>query len=444
MPIRYLQRRVPLIGVMTVALLCFLNVINVEAAEYQYLIEATALAEHTDNPRRATLIGEEELLFQQRLRGNLSRATSKLVTNIDYLGTKNNYRKNLLSDRTYVTGASSIEWLIAPERFSWDLSNTRSFQVVDSLLPDTIDNRQVVSLTSTGPKATLQLSGRNKLSGSVNYSIADYEMEFLSRQDRIVTDALLSHNFSTNYISSVGGNYLQSKIDDAPILDFDRYEYFWQNQYVTEVFDINLALGQNILARGSSKDQENVLVKFSGNYKVNSQSSLRFNYSDSFADIFSDMLSSPRTTTLDQLTGGRLGNSKFNQNYELIQKGITYNYIKSEFFSMNIEYSEAERMYDEVFAFAQNQFDKTSSIGANWKFFENIDFSLYGRYLEQDFSAINREQERKEYGMSLAYRISKSFYTQFTLQRVDQNGNFAQDEYDAVNYSLSLTYALGN
>jgi hypothetical protein len=427
-----------------VAVLCIFNATTVEAAEYEYLIEATALAEHTNNSRRDSLIDEEELLFQQRLRGNLTRATSKLVTNIDYVRTKNNYRKNLLSDRTYVTGASSIDWIIAPERFSWNLSNTRSFQVEDSLLPDTIDNRQVVSLTSTGPSATIKLSGRDRLVGSVEYSIADDENVFSPRQDRITTDAVLSHNFSTNYTSSIGGNYLQSKIDDAPILDFDRYEYFWQNQYGTGVFDFNLMLGQNGLVRDNFEDQESFLVRFSGNYKINSRSSFGFNYSDSFADIFSNILSFPETTAPDQFIEDRLGSSNLSQNYKSIQKGITYNYVRSESFGMNIGYSEAERIYDDVFAIAQNQFDKIFSIGVNWKFFENIDFSLYGRYSEQDFPDINREQERKEYGMTLAYRISKSFSTQFTLQSTDQIGNFEQDQYDAVNYSLSITYALGN
>jgi hypothetical protein len=455
---------------------CVINSINVHAAEYDYLIEATALAEQIENPRRAPSSSptsdEEEFLFQQRLRLNLNRATSKLVTNIDYQGTKNNYQDNLLSDRTYITGASSVEWIISPERLSWDLSNTRSLQVLDTLLPDTIDNRQVISLTSTGPRATFQISGRNKLSGSLNYSIADYERSSLAAQNRAVADLLFSHNFSTSFISSIGGNYLQSRIDDAPVLDFDRYEYFWQNQYVTEVFDVNLMLGQNVLVRDNFEDQENFLVRLTGNYKVNSQSSFGFNYSDSYEDVFSNMLSSP--VNPDQLIGDRFGNSNLNQNYELVRAGIDYLYTRSEFFNMNLGYSHSKRTYDipslivindidgdgigdiedlngdgfidfnDVSLIVRNQTDDAFNIGANWKFFQNLDLSLYGRYTEQEFGALNREQERSEYGMRLGYRISQSLYTRFNIFSVDQTGTLPQDEYDGLNYSLSLTFVLGN
>ena len=447
MPIRYLKCGIPLNAFVTITLaaFCFFNAINLHAAEYQYLIEATALAEHIENPQRNNFSNDEdeleELLSQQRLRGTLSRATSKLVTSIDYQGTKNNYRKNLLVDRTYLTGASSIEWIVVPERLSWDVTNTRTLQIVDSLLPDTLDNRQVISLTSTGPRVTFPLSGRNKLSGSVNYSIADYEKSSLSRQDRTTAELLFSHNFSSRYISSIGGNFLQSEFDDTPALDFDRYEYFWQNEYVTEVFDLNLMLGQNAILRDNFEDLENFLIRFTGDYKVNSQSTVQLNYSDSYEDIFSNMLSTPSSS--GQLIGDRLGNSNLTQNYQLVQKGISYLYTKSEFFNMNVGYSESERKYDRL-EIAENQFDKVFNVGANWKFFENLDFSLYGRYTEQEFSGIDRQQDRNEYGLRAAYRISKSLYTQFAASNIEQNGSYGLDNYDGFNASLSLTFVLGN
>ncbi|MES2625854.1 MAG: hypothetical protein V4628_11295, partial [Pseudomonadota bacterium] len=317
MVIRYPEYKFSQTGLVTTLLAAaFLSgSLNVFAAEYDYLIEATALAEQIENPRRGNTSDEEEFLSQQRLRGTLSRATSRLIANVDYTGSKNNYRKNLLTDRTFVTGTSSVQWIIAPDRLSWNLSNTRSLQVVDSLLPDILDNRQVISLTSTGPSATFQLPGANRLTGSVDYSIADYEKSGLSSQDRLTGEMLLSHNFSTNYISSIGGNYLQSEVDNAPILDFDRYEYFWQNQYITEAFDVNLMLGQNVVQRDNFEDLENFLIRLNGNYKINSQSSLAFNYSDSFEDIFSNMMSSPVDPS--QLIGDRIGNSNLTQNYEL-------------------------------------------------------------------------------------------------------------------------------
>ncbi len=110
---------------------------------------------------------------------------------------------------------------------------------------------------------------------------------------------------------------------------------------------------------------------------------------------------------------------------------------------MNLGYTESERAY-EVLTVAQNQFDETFSIGANWKFFENLDVGLYGRYTEQEFPDINREQERTEYGLRASYRISKSLYTQFSAQKVDQKGSLLFDNYDGLNYSISLTYTLGN
>ena len=420
---------------------CSLSCPTLYAAEYEYLIEATAHAEHIDNPRRSDVADQDEFLSQQRLRGTLSRATSKVLANVDYQGTKNNYQNNLLADRTFVTGASSLSWIIAPDRFTWDASNTRSLQVVDSLLPDTIDNRQVISLTSTGPRATVQLSGRNKLSGSVNYSIAEYEMSELSSQDRIVTDVQLSHNFSSKYTSSLGGNYLQSEVDGAPMLSFNRYEYFWQNQYVTEIFDVSLMLGQNVLRRDNFEDQENFLVRFTGSYKLNSQSSLNFNYSNSYEDVFSNMLRSPANPS--QLIGDRFGDSNFNQNFKMVEKSVNYLYTRSEFFNMNIGYSQTDRTY-EALVNARNQASEHYNIGANWKLFQNLDFSLYGRYTEQEFVDFARAQDRKEYGMRASYRLSKSLYTQFNVSSVDQKGTLPMDNYDGLNYSISITFTLGN
>lgn len=449
MPIRYLKYGLSANSLITTSLIgfCLFPATNSHAAEYQYLVEATGSVERIENARRSSSSGQDELLLEQRLRGTLSRATSKLVTNIDYQGAKYNYRNNLQTDRSLITGSSSIDWLISPERLSWNLSNTRSLQVVNSLLPDTLDNRQVISVTSTGPRVTFQLSGRNKLSGSVNYSIAEYERSLLSGQDRIAANLLFSHNFSTSFISSLGANYLQSELDDDPAfgfpnLDFERYEYFWQNEYITEIINLNLMVGQNVLMRDDFDDQENILTRLTGSYKVNSQSTVEFNYSDSYEDIFSNILSSPIAAP-NQVIGDRLGNSFLNQNYELVQRGIGYIYTRSEFFGMNFRYSEAERTYTGLET-DLNQFDKVYHAGANWDLYTNLNLSVYGRYTEQEFTDIDREQERKEYGLQAGYRISKSLYTRFSIFNVDQSGNLPVDNYDGLNYSLSLTLAIGN
>ncbi len=469
MPIRYLKYRISPSSSVTVLFgFCILQSPSLYAAEYQYLIEATARAEQIENPQRNAADEEHEFLSEQRLRATLSRATSKLVTNIDYQGSKLNYRENLQTDRTYVTGSSSIDWIISPERFTWNLSNTRSLQVIDPLQPDTLNNRQVISLTSTGPSVVLQLSGRNRLTGSVDYSIADYEMSALSGQERATADLLLSHNFSTSFVSSLGANYLQSEFDDTPMFDFERYEYFWQNEYTTEIVNLNLMLGQTVLARDSytalianpnpllgpalvmadSQDQENALIRLTGSYKINSQSTVDFNYSDSYEDIFSNMLSTQiGQVTPTQPIGDRLGNSNLNQNYELVQGAIGYVYTKSEFFGMNFRYSESDRTYQgiqENQSQNQDQSDQSYHAGANWKLFENLSLDIYGRYTEQEFTNIDREQERSEYGLQAGYRISKSLYAQFGAFNVDQTGTLPLDNYDGLNYWVSLTLSIGN
>jgi len=445
MPIRYRKDRIS--SASSAALLigiCFFQAPSLYAAEYQYLIEATARAEQIENPQRLSADEQDEFLSEQRLRATLSRATSKLVTNIDYQGSKLNYRENLLMDRSYVTGSSSIDWIISPERFTWNLSNSRSLQVIDPLQPDTLNNRQVISLTSTGPSVTFQLSGRNRLSASIDYSIADYEMSALSGQKRTAADLVFSHNFSTSFISSLGANYLQSEFDDTPLFDFDRYEYFWQNEYTTEIVNLNLMLGQNVLSRGDFDDLENVLIRLSGSYKVNSQSTFDFNYSDSYEDIFSNMLSTQiGRITPTQPIGDRLGNSNLNQNYELVQAGIGYVYTRSEFFGMNFRYTEAERTYQNTQT-NQDQSDRTYHIGADWNLFENLSLNIYGRYTEQEFTDIDREQERNEYGLQAGYRISKSLYAQLGAFNVDQNGTLPIDNYDGLNYWISLTLSIGN
>jgi hypothetical protein len=459
MPIRYLEPKIFLTNPVTLLFgFCFLQTSSLYAAEYQYLIEATARAEKIENPQRSVVDEEEEFLSEQRLRGTLSRATSKLVTNIDYQGSKLNYRENLQGDRTFVTGASSIDWIISPERFTWNLSNSRSLQVIDPLQPDVINNRQVISLTSTGPSVVFQLSGRNRLSGGVDYSIAEYERSELSGQERATADLLFSHNFSTSFISSLGGNYLQSEFDDTPLFDFERYEYFWQNEYTTEIANLNLQLGQNVLVRDNFDDLENALIRLTGSYKANSQSTFDFNYSDSYEDIFSNMLSTQITrVTPTQPIGDRLGNSNLNQNYELVQGGIGYTYTKSEFFGMNLRYSQSKRTYQVVAGNLnpnptpnpnpnqnQDQSDRSYHVGANWTLFENLSLNIYGRYTEQEFADIDREQERNEYGFQAGYRISKSLYTQLGASNVDQKGTLPIDNYDGLNYWISLTLSIGN
>ncbi len=452
MPIRYLNRRISPSNFVTLIVgLCLLQVPSLYAAEYQYLIQATARAQQIENPRLSgSNNDEDEFLLAQTLRGTLSRATSKLVTNIDYQGSKHNYRENLLNDRSFVTGSSSIDWIISPERFTWNLSNTRSLQVIDLLQPDTINNRQVTSLTSTGPSVTFQLSGRNKLSANAQYAIADYEMSAISGQDRITTNLLLSHNFSTSFVSSLGANYLQSEFDDSPVFDFDRYEYFWQNDYTTEIVNFSLMLGQNVLVRDNFDDQENALIRLTGNYKINSQSTVDILYSDSYQDLFSNMLSTQVTRLAPlqpsqpiETIGDRLGNSNLTQNFELVQKGIGYTYTRSEFFGMNLNYTESERDYQDLQT-NQNQSDATYHMGANWNLFENVSLHIYGRYTEQEFADINREQERTEFGLQSGYRISKSLYAQIGVSNVDQSGTLPIDDYDGLNYWLSITLSIGN
>lgn len=478
MPIRYLNHRLLLNSsvIKPLVVLYLVGPISSHAAEYEYVVEAMTRVEFIENPRRSASSGENEILFEQRLRGMLNRATSKLLTTIDYQASNYNYKEDLQEDRTFITGSSSIDWIIVPERFSWNLANTRSLQVVNSLLPDTMDNRQVISLTSTGPDFTFQLTGRDKFGGGVDYSIADYENAALSRQDRKSANVLLSHSFPQRWITSIGGNYLQSEFKDFPILDFDRYEYFWQNEYLSEVLDMTLKLGQNILARESSEEQENFLIRFNGTYTANSRSVFDFNYSDSYEDIFSNMLFSP-TNAITPLIGARLGNTNLNQNFQLVNWGIGYTYTRNEFLNVNVRYTHADRTYQglptDINPFGvpidpntfdptdpnqidptdpnqldllinQNQRDKTLSIGANWTPYENVDLGAYASFTNQVFSDVNRKQRRGEYGLQAGYRISQSLYTQFSIFGIKQTGNVAFDRYDGINCAISLTLTIGN
>ena len=156
-----------------VASLSALLLVGGSANAIEYTLTTGFSTERTNNVGRVSDdsgLVQKDWIHRPTLRGIVDHQGNNLQLTGDYLVEHRIYTEDVFDDRTRWTGRADLRWDALPELLQFNVTNSRTETLEDSLIQDVETNRQVTSVTSAGPKLTFRPRTSDELSLEYRYS----------------------------------------------------------------------------------------------------------------------------------------------------------------------------------------------------------------------------------------------------------------------------------
>ena len=375
----------------------------------------------------------EEMLTTLTVNGDFHRETQRFITSLDYNAGIYKYKNALLEDREILVGNGLLRWILRPDSIIWDLSNSRTDVLRTSTRPDVSDNKEVVSITSTGPKMAFQF-GPNDFSMDADYSVAVYSRSEYNDQNRASVNLSLGRLVTQGLRASMNASALDVAFDSDLQVDYEIFSVSGKLVYNSSNYSLSLEKGEYETHRGSLPVVSSPLLNFNGNYSFNPSSSVNFSYSESVEDPVSNI-----SNSLDDEDGtGVPPEGTVNANiFEQIQKAVSYVYTEEERYSLMLTYSHNKKNYQ----VGRHEISEMYRVNFSVPLTPALNMSIFASYAESLFSLNQRSHERVNTGLNMDYLLNSSFGLNFSVSYVEQTGNLRFDNYDGLNAVIGFRYS---
>lgn len=208
---------------LAVAIATMLAALPCHAARIDYSVEVGV--EHNDNVALDDTHEIRQDIFRAGLGFSVSEQGSRLQA--DVTGRIEHYDyPELFADRTEGTLAARAEWMLIPNRLTFNVEDDLSVQPVDAFVPDAPGNRQQVNVLSAGPSLLFR-HGR-EFYGAVDLryirSDADETDEFNS--DRAHAGVTVHRDLNATSRASLTAQGQQVHFDHDWLDDYDRSDAY--------------------------------------------------------------------------------------------------------------------------------------------------------------------------------------------------------------------------
>lgn len=408
----------------------------------QFGFTATSSIEYIENPQRQGASDETDLLSSTTLNATLLRQTKYFDSNLNYSANQQEYRDNLLNDRSRVEGNGSITWNAIPEFFSWRVANMRSNQLVDAAGPNTPDNRQIIDYTSTGPIFNLPIGNSTLVNFGADYGVVGYEESRGQEQNRSSYNLSVSRVLTQRLTGSIRSSYTDVDFDNPLLSAYTFYSLAANVQLNSEDYTLSAEVGQYNSERfGQSSSHPTFTL--SALYRVNSQFEVSGEYSRSVDDLVSNIEGSGTVDQFFQDSGPELGNTFGNTNnsnfYERESQGIGATYTAESAFSLSLRYTSNQRSSIGLIR-EENDERLTANFRLPLPQQPRLTINSSAQFSKRSISAARGIQDRTELRLGANYKLIERLNLTFSMSNVKQVGDLAIDNFDGLNVSLGLTF----
>ena len=397
--------------------------------------------ESISNPLRTPVPAQAELLQSLSADLTVARQTERFDTAVSYRVNRQEYREEVLQDRTLADGSAVLSWNVMPDTLAWAFSNSRSNQLIDVSAPDVADNRQIIDYTTTGPSMVLPLGAANLLNFGANYSLVSYEESGLLDQVRTSLNAGVRRNLGRRLVAGIQSNYSETDFDAEVTTNFRVMSISATAEYATDRYGFNLEAGQHKSSRANLRSS-NPVFSAGARYRVNSMLNLTAEYSRSVQDLISELREGSINRPLpgvEPVPGfeDRFGSSNIAELYLSRSRSITASYSQRGSYTVNLSYSNDARSSEE-----SNRQDKDERISVDLRvpFSPRLSWNARTQYSVLTPSRALGDQERRIFSLGAVVLINKQMNLVLSGTETRQTGDLPSDNYDGRNISLTLSY----
>lgn len=331
---------------------CFLGLLSSLAifcstpASAQFSLGIAPEIGYIENPLRVPVPEEDELRTSITVAAQLERRTKLFTSQLNYSINKQEYKRDILNDQTFLDGAGSLIWNIVPELFTWSIANTRSNQLIDIARPDVLDNRQVIDYTSTGPSFTIPLDRASFLSITAQLGVVDFAEFDTLKHRRNSLSASYSRQIDRRLSLSVQSSFTEADYTSAQVLNYDVTSIQGQLLFTSGDVSITSVLGTQSMERSGSRSSSPIR-RLDMLYRLNTRLSLSVAYADTVEDLLSD-LGSPSAVdqsfvNSDIQLDGNFGSTNAANIYQRRERSIGATYTVPSSYSIGLRYSNNVR-----------------------------------------------------------------------------------------------------
>lgn len=409
-------------------------------AQAQFGLGIVGELEHIQNPLRVVSPDEDELLSSVTVGAQLNRQTKRFTSLLNYSLNKQEYDKDILNDQTFLQGSGSLIWNVMPDRLTWNISNTRSNQLIDVSQPDVLDNRQVVDFTVTGPSLILPLGRASYFNVSAQVGIVDFaEFESL-KHNRNTLSGSYTRVLNPQFTLSLQTSHTDVDYSEIKALNYNVSSAQGQLTFVNSNLNITSVLGSQSLERGGVR-RTSPIRRLDIQYRLNTRLSISVGYADTVEDLLSD-ISSPSAVdqsfvNSDIELDGNFGSTDNANIYQRIERSVGATYSVPSSFSVGLRYSNNVRGNVAVDSDdSDHRLSATFSIpvGNRLRFSSSIERS------EQEFGFQQFTLERTGYRMGVDYRITDRLSLVFSAMDSNQEDSVLNGRISGRNISLGLSF----
>lgn len=421
-------------------LILLLLLLQPALAQAQFGLGIIGELEHIGNPLRLVKPGEDELLSSITVAAQLNRQTKRFTSLFNYSLSKQEYDKDLLDDQTFLEGAGSLILDIVPDRFTWNLANTRSNQLIDISQPDIQDNRQVVDYTVTGPTVTLPLGRANFFNITAQVGMVDFaEFESL-KHNRNTLSGSYTRVLNPSLTLSVQSSLTDIDYSSVKALNYDVSSAQGQLVFVNSNLSVTTVLGRQSLERAGVRSSSPIR-RLDIQYRLNTRLSVSAGYADSVEDLLSD-LGSPSAVDLsfantDIQLDGNFGSTDAANIYQRIERSVGATYAVPASFSIGLRYSNNVR---ENLDLNNGDTDERLSASLTMPVGTRLTFNTSIDYSEQLFALDQSTFERTGIRVGVTYRINDRLSLVFSAMDSNQQDSGLDGRIGGQNISLGLSF----
>ena len=380
------------------------------------------------SPRLDFLINQKGSAFDANAAGSLQYR--------DYLGGKfdNEFR-------TLFAGTGI--WHISPERLDWFFQDSAGREPINVLQSDSPTNNQQTNVFTTGPtlhtRFTDTLRGQFDLRYSNTY--ADTSNLFNSNRWSGLGTVLYELDPTDSFSGNVAGSQVRYTNTISQPFDYDRQDAYIAYQRTSRLFTLDAAVGYSHLDIDNSGGQSGSLLRASGRWTPDLQTSVTFSASRQYADASQDLVFSPSQIAYTGIGSGINGSVLTPQVYLEKRIGVEAKH-RNDTWQFGI--APYYRKLDYVIAAGPDLGLNQNARGvlANAAYYFTPELWLGGDVgtERRNYTQIARTDDDLAYGLSLNYQRTRHWLFSVRAEHQRRDSDLPQDGYHETSVMLTAAY----
>ena len=364
--------------------------------------------------------------------------TSSIQANLDGRIDYRDYRDSHLHNRTEGAFEGRFNWSALPQRLDFTLEDSLSIAPVDTLAPDTPDNRQQVNVVSIGPTLHFRIGDALRGQAELRYIDSDAEVTEQFNSGRTALALRAIKDLSPTNLLSFNLQGQRVRFDHPDLArDYDLEEGYLHYASKLRIFDLALDAGYTRLRYRDGDSASEPMLRGSARWRPSPSSQFDLQASRYLSDSASAALAdlTPGQTVPDTtiIGNGQITASAYRGRE--VSLGYGFNGLLTR-----LSLTGYREKRDYLDAGGQDETDTGLRGSATRRLSETLTLDAYLTYNTTDYQGTPRTDKTRYGGVGLERQWTRHWSTRLQYARYQRSSNIAGQDVSQNILYLSVVF----